>query len=690
MNNSSNQRGRGRHRLKRPTTSLKNKRLLTATAATLAATGGIQLAAATSSSAEVNPITTRTGEPMFTAPAPGTKTLFYKFDPSVNERGRGLTNEAFGNWNNAVHHPLFVIAKEGQNYQTLVKLVTDGGVSYSVPNEPINIAPRHFEATDWGKVLKQKVGDYFENGKRVEIPPGKLVSQEGYGDPRWDRALKAYRMSGSFITTPEEWDRYVHDNALRVVAHEAGHHLGLDHPINATADEVMIGTETLERGKMTPTDVDGKPYHSMPTGPNRLEAAEVMRIYGLGNSNTTPDRNPSGETGHQEAPPSSIIPQNTGDSFTPDPKKPYFVKYGDDLRVFDPQTGGYAAADGWLNAHPGQTVNQIMDDETNTLKPYTNKAPHSRIPRAAQSQEAGVPGGQSGPGSTTSAGMSGQGGTSTANDAGGHQPAAAASTSQSQDEGQGGGAPAQKAPQPTFSSASHSDPAQQSQQAASGSSGDVAGPGAADSGPAQPPVSDTQTATPTATHEHSPTGNDTPTGPTEPPVSQWEETLNRGAKAINDIIHGNPTGHGIDSSTGQLDVDTSDGNGGQGHGDLSDSSNGQTHDYSQIAGQNQTPNTPATSHDATGTTSNPSGNLLTDVLGTGTGNPTDSDPISNTPADTGSGDTWETNDTGSGGTWGTTDYSNTSTGDTGSAGQWGTGDYSSGNNTGDFGGGGDW
>ncbi|MEU0374755.1 hypothetical protein ABZ070_32005 [Streptomyces sp. NPDC006283] len=222
-----------------------------------------------------------------------------------------------------------------------------------------------------------------------------------------------------------------------------------------------------------------------------------------------------------------------------------------------------------------------------------------------------------------------------------------------------------------------SDPAQQSQQAASGSSGNFAGPGAADSGPAQPPVSATQSATPTATHEHSPTGNDTagndtPAGSTEPSVSQWEETLNRGAKAINDIVHGNPTSHGIDSSTGQLEVNTSDGNDGQdqGHGDLSDGSNGQNHDYSQIAGQNQTPNNPATSHDATGTASNPSGNLLTDVLGTGAGNPTDSGSLGNTPADTGSG------------TWGTTDA--------GSAGQWGTTDYNSGNNTGDFGGGGEW
>ncbi|MEU0375622.1 hypothetical protein ABZ070_37185, partial [Streptomyces sp. NPDC006283] len=251
----------------------------------------------------------------------------------------------------------------------------------------------------------------------------------------------------------------------------------------------------------------------------------------------------------------------------------------------------------------------------------------------------------------------------------GGQQTAGASTSQSQEwhgqqggwqgdwhlvngKWQGGWTPVHKTPQPTFSSASQSDPAQQNQQAALGSSSNFAWTGAADSGPAQPPVSDVQTATPTATHEQSPTGNDTagndtPTGSTESP-GKWEATLNRGAKAINDIVHGNPSGHGINSPTGQIN-----------------GNHGQIQDYSHSAGQNQNQNTPATSNDVTGTTlSNPSGNLPADVFDAGAGNPT------------GSGDI--------------TSDSTGSTGETGGGGSWGSNDYSSGNGIGDSGGGGVW
>ncbi|MEU0374505.1 hypothetical protein ABZ070_30590 [Streptomyces sp. NPDC006283] len=138
-------------------------------------------------------------------------------------------------------------------------------------------------------------------------------------------------------------------------------------------------------------------------------------------------------------------------------------------------------------------------------------------------------------------------------------------------------------------------------------------------------TSDAPTTTPTATHEHSPAGNDTAGNDTQTGSTargKWEETLDRGAKAINDIVNGSDAANNT-NQTGQFDANTSDGNGVQGHGDTSDGSNGQTQDYSHSASQSPTPNNPA--------------------AGT--------QPV--TPAETGSPTPAE------GGTWGTSDYSGT-------------------------------
>ncbi|MEV7003666.1 hypothetical protein AB0N62_39215 [Streptomyces sp. NPDC093982] len=386
---------RGRHRKLSPIASPKSKRYVTAMAATLAVTGGIQLAAATTSSAEVNPIENpRTGKPMFTAPAPGTKSLFYKFDPSVNERGREITAQALGNWNSAVHHTLFTPAVKGQPYQTLVNTVKDGGVSYSAPYEPITISPSYFEdpRAGWDRVHKEEVVSYWDGKKWLKPPPGKLVAEEGYGDSQWNWLLSLRGKSGSIITSPEQWEKYRHDHALRAVAHEAGHHLGLDHPVNATGDEVMYGGDTRSRST---TDVDGKSYHGIPTGPNRLEAAQVMRNYGIGDSNSTPTPVRNSEKPWESDADFKYLQKNYGYKDIAEVREEtekYFQSRIDAARRGQPTHQKYQSMARVLDKYPIKLLKNM--DAPSTENAELNRGPGSGTPQAAQpglQQVAGTP-----------------------------------------------------------------------------------------------------------------------------------------------------------------------------------------------------------------------------------------------------------------------------------------------------------
>ncbi|MEU0374692.1 hypothetical protein ABZ070_31680 [Streptomyces sp. NPDC006283] len=252
---------RGRHRMERAAANPRNKRFLTVTAASLAVTSGLQIAAATTSSAKAQDMG------YWVAPAKD-GSVYYGFNPNVHEYAKQSITAAADTWNKRLGWNWLRPAGVEQEHQLDIEL------DESVRGEVV-AAEGKMRLNPW--IYDRSKADFVNSQPVRKGSNGEYELRDSVWSSAKGKRVERVRHFSSLEAAKKARLQDVKADGLFLAGHELGHVGGLDHPADETTCDSIMNTQ--ENGVPQPQGCGPDTHKGNPVEPNADEVAVVSSHY---------------------------------------------------------------------------------------------------------------------------------------------------------------------------------------------------------------------------------------------------------------------------------------------------------------------------------------------------------------------------------------------------------------------------